>query len=283
MPPPIAAPEGTLVTGHKHRDRWASALSAAHLPADLDRLALVIALQARNDGTSAVASNEWLAERLGVSVSTAQRQIHKLKTLGWIDLAERGGRNGDGTKRANSYELTIPSTGHGTRTGDRLSAAVASAPDRTLSGSQQVTPQPQQVNPGASTGHGPVWPDRPPRREPPREEPPRSDQQADRPSSGDDGADDRDRVDGHLRALGHDTELLTDYCERLIEGMLAGGLHPKAVANAVAARIKAGTDDWPERATGALSDGTAEDPTWAQLARHSIANARRDRHSRSAS
>src|SRR5690242_10036873 len=97
---------------NRFREAWSRSLGDARLPADLDRLALVIALAARADGTRAVASNQWLADRLGISISTAQRRVKALKDAGWIDRTEIGRRRGDGSTTANVYELRFPSTGH---------------------------------------------------------------------------------------------------------------------------------------------------------------------------
>jgi hypothetical protein len=53
-------------------------------------------------------SNRRLAQILKKNERTAQRRTQKLRDLGYLELAERGGHRGDGTIAANVYELSLP-------------------------------------------------------------------------------------------------------------------------------------------------------------------------------
>jgi hypothetical protein len=71
---------------------------------------LCVPLVGRRDGTRALMSNKLLANKLGVSVATAERRTRELKEFGYLELAEKGGRRGDGTVTANVYDLSQPIT-----------------------------------------------------------------------------------------------------------------------------------------------------------------------------
>jgi Crp-like helix-turn-helix domain len=93
---------------HKFQERWEKQIrSDPEVIKDLLGAAFLINTEARRDGTRAVMSHPQLAEYLGVSVSTAQRHIRRLRELGYLELVERGHRRGDGTVTANVYRLTL--------------------------------------------------------------------------------------------------------------------------------------------------------------------------------
>jgi DNA-binding transcriptional ArsR family regulator len=93
---------------HKYQEQWEKQIrSDPEVLKDLLGAAFLINTEARRDGTRAVMSHPQLAEYLGVSVSTAQRHIRRLRELGYLELVERGHRRGDGTVTANVYKLTL--------------------------------------------------------------------------------------------------------------------------------------------------------------------------------
>ena len=98
----------TELRDHKYQEHWEKQIrSDPEVIKDLLGAAFLINTEARRDGTRAVMSHPQLAEYLGVSVSTAQRHIRRLRELGYLDLVERGHRRGDGTVTANVYKLTL--------------------------------------------------------------------------------------------------------------------------------------------------------------------------------
>ena len=93
---------------HKYQEQWEKQIRGdPEVLKDLLGVALLINTEARRDGTRAVMSHPQLAQYLGISVSTAQRHIRRLRELGYLDLVERGHRRGDGTVTANVYRLTL--------------------------------------------------------------------------------------------------------------------------------------------------------------------------------
>jgi DNA-binding transcriptional ArsR family regulator len=101
---------------HKFREQWWRQIESDPNPDIADGLlaaAYAISTNARVDGTRALMSNRRLAQILKKNERTARRHTQKLRDLGYLELAERGGRRGDGTIAANVYELSLPfSTGH---------------------------------------------------------------------------------------------------------------------------------------------------------------------------
>jgi Iron dependent repressor, N-terminal DNA binding domain len=96
------------VRDHKFQEQWEKQIrSDPEVIKDLLGTAFLINTEARRDGTRAVMSHPQLARYLGVSVSTAQRHVRRLRELGYLDLVERGHRRGDGTVTANVYRLTL--------------------------------------------------------------------------------------------------------------------------------------------------------------------------------
>jgi hypothetical protein len=68
---------------HKYQEQWEKQIrSDPEVLKDLLGAAFLINTEARRDGTRAVMSHPQLAEYLGVSVSTAQRHIRRLRELG---------------------------------------------------------------------------------------------------------------------------------------------------------------------------------------------------------
>jgi DNA-binding transcriptional MocR family regulator len=95
----------------KFRERWCKQVrSDPQVTKDRLAVALLISTEARGDGTRALMSQEQLAKDLGVSVPTIERRIRELKELGYLEVAEKGGRRGDGTVAANVYNLSQPIT-----------------------------------------------------------------------------------------------------------------------------------------------------------------------------
>ena len=98
----------TELRDHKYQEQWEKQIRGdPEVLKDLLGVALLINTEARRDGTRAVMSHPQLAQYLGISVSTAQRHIRRLRELGYLDLVERGHRRGDGTVTANVYRLTL--------------------------------------------------------------------------------------------------------------------------------------------------------------------------------
>lgn len=98
---------------HKFREAWWKQIKRDPNPDIAEGLlatALVISTEARVDGTRALMSNHRLAQILKKNERTARRHTQKLRDLGYLALAERGGRRGDGTITANIYELSLPDT-----------------------------------------------------------------------------------------------------------------------------------------------------------------------------
>lgn len=95
----------------KFRERWWQQVrNDPRVIKDWLAVALLISTEARRDGTRALMSQEQLAEDLGVSVPTVERRIRELKEFGYLEVAERGGRRGDGKAMANKYNLSLPIT-----------------------------------------------------------------------------------------------------------------------------------------------------------------------------
>jgi len=76
---------------HKFQERWEKQIrSDPEVIKDLLGAAFLINTEARRDGTRAVMSHPQLAEYLGVSVSTAQRHIRRLRELGYFGIGGAG-------------------------------------------------------------------------------------------------------------------------------------------------------------------------------------------------
>jgi hypothetical protein len=89
---------------------WKQVLEDPEVTGGLLTVALAISTQARGDGTHAVMSAPRLAKSLQMGESTASRHTKKLREIGYLELAERGHRRGDGTATANVYSLSLPLT-----------------------------------------------------------------------------------------------------------------------------------------------------------------------------
>lgn len=99
-------------------------------------LALMIAAEARADGTHAVYGVEALAGDSGLSTATVKRRLAQLKATGWLAVEERGHRRWHGKPIATRYRL--------------LSPASTAQQGEPLTGAQQIT----QVSHRASTDQG---------------------------------------------------------------------------------------------------------------------------------
>jgi DNA-binding transcriptional regulator YhcF (GntR family) len=95
----------------KYRERWQQQIEDdPKVTEGLLAAALVVSHAARRDGTRALMSNRQLAQKLGVSLATAERRTRELRELGYLEVVEKGGRRGNDTITANVYDLSQPLT-----------------------------------------------------------------------------------------------------------------------------------------------------------------------------
>jgi hypothetical protein len=72
-------------------------------------VALMISTEARRDtGTRAMISVDRIVRATGVSEKTVRRYTQQLQKIGYLKLARRGHRLGDGKAMANVYDLCFP-------------------------------------------------------------------------------------------------------------------------------------------------------------------------------
>ena len=104
-PTPIKA----SVLGDRGVFIWQKAVHvAADLPESVRYSLSVLALYMNLNGTYGRPGFQKFAAARRVSEKTLQRHLERATNAGWLVLAQRGGRNGDGTTRANSYSAAIP-------------------------------------------------------------------------------------------------------------------------------------------------------------------------------
>lgn len=87
---------------------WRSALVETLDCSTCKLVGLVLSLYMNEMGGSAFPSNQKIAAKTSLGVSTVREHLNThLHAHGWLTLIERGGTHG-GTRRANSWQATIP-------------------------------------------------------------------------------------------------------------------------------------------------------------------------------
>lgn len=86
---------------------WRSAIAASDLEPTTRLVAFALSLHMNERGGSAFPGAALLSSDTGLAESTVREHRKRLEELGWLELTERGGRQGE-RRRANAYRATIP-------------------------------------------------------------------------------------------------------------------------------------------------------------------------------
>jgi hypothetical protein len=96
--------------GSWQQERWQRAVSDdSRVTGGCLGVALLISTEARRvDGTRAMISNDRIAKAFAIDRSTVKRHTQRLRQLGYLKVAHKGHRRGDGLPTANVYDLCLP-------------------------------------------------------------------------------------------------------------------------------------------------------------------------------